>query len=239
MKEWNPSSAVIHPHNTWLLRNFDGGNRCVSTEELEKSSIVVDDGFFGTLANLAFLHTGWIVNNCTTRPRRTGQPECSSLSFYVQSAQVNWSGEHLAYPQAWHVPGFLTATSYDLNIHDIYVYIYIYTFFLHSLHRIAPSPKLFCFQALSQSPVRGSSFNTEASPGALRFCAQRIWSNEKITNACHFCTKCFGFNIWTCYVSTRLAVIGDDAATGHGAAGYNGWGCANGQNAEQRIWDPH
>lgn len=77
--------------------------------------------------------------------------------------------------------------------------------------------------------MRGSSFNTEASPGALRFCAQRIWSNEKITNACHFCTKCFGFNIWTCYVSTRLAVIGDDAATGHGAAGYNGWAAQMGK----------
>ena len=117
---------------------------------------------------------------------------------------------------------------YDLNIHDIYMYIYIYILFTF----IAPNcakPKLFCFQALSQSPVRGSSFNTEASPGALRFCAQRIWSNEKIANACHFCTKCFGFNIWTCYVSTRLAVIGDDAATGHGAAGYNGWAAQMGK----------
>lgn len=33
-----------------LSEEFDGGNRCVSTDELNKSSIVVDDGFFGTSA---------------------------------------------------------------------------------------------------------------------------------------------------------------------------------------------
>lgn len=91
---------------------FDGGNRCVSTDELNTSSIVVDDGFFGELI-----------------------------------------GEHLAYPQA-----------------------------------------------LSQSVTRGSNFNIEASPGAL-----------------------------------RLAVVGDDAATGHGAADYNGWAAQMGKMLHEEF----
>ncbi len=111
----------------------------------------MDDGFFGTLANLAFLHMGCIVKNNTTRTSRVW-----FAVFLCAISSGELVGEHLAYPQAWTCSRFFDNYIYDINIHS---------FFLHSLHWIAcPSPSCFVFRHFLKVLCAGPALTPKLHP---------------------------------------------------------------------------
>ena len=90
--------------------------------------------------------------------------------------------------------------------------ISVYIFFVVNFHVVL-------FEAFSQSLMRGSSFNMEPSPGALRSVSQER-------------KDCGG---WYQEPLLRVAVVGDDAAAGHGATDYNGWAAKMGKMLHEEF----
>ena len=226
-----------------LSEEFDGGNRCVSTDELNKSSIVVDDGFFGTSATSCGI---W----------------CCCLSQYGKDMFFHWIwltwhsgeliGEHIAYPQAWHSKVACLHHFTQLSLH-----------ISHDFSRL-PSFFFTCSEFLARAMLFSGSFSKRHAWIQLQHWSF-TWGFEVCVPVFLSVSQCVQA-VPVCLSAMKLAAVCQDTATPRcpcdvlvilsksaqtfAQIGRGGWwcsdwswssrlqwlGCANGQNAAWRIW---
>ena len=248
-------TSESHKHCTRLSRRneqlelseeFDGGNRCVSTDELNKSSIVVDDGFFGTSATSCGI---W----------------CCCLSQYGKDMFFHWIwlmwhsgeliGEHLAYPQAWHSKVACLHHFTQLSLHISHDFSRLPSFVFH-MFRISCQSHVFLRLFLKASRV---------DPTSTLKLHLGLWGLRPSVSQCVPVSRCVQ-GVPVCLSAMKLAAVCQDTATPRcpcdvlvilsksaqtfAQIGRGGWwcsdwswssrlqwlGCANGQNAAWRIW---
>ena len=231
-----------------LSEEFDGGNRCVSTDELNKSSIVVDDGFFGTSATSCGI---W----------------CCCLSQYGKDMFFHWIwltwhsgeliGEHIAYPQAWHSKVACLHHFTQLSLHISHDFSRL-PFFFHMFRiscqsyaflrlflkasRVDPTSTLKLHLGLwglgpSVSQCVPVSQCVQAVPVCLSAMKLAAVCQDTATPRCPCDVLVMSLSFFRNLHKPllRLAVVGDDAATGHGAADYNGWAAQMGKMLHEEF----